>query len=71
MPTDRPNHTLAAVVDHALTIADVRAAAAYMADHGAGFALTCRVLVEPARRRPGAMTEVQAAPPPRGRPPFA
>jgi hypothetical protein len=51
MPTDRPNTDLARAVDHALTMPDVRAAAAFLADQGAGFALICRVLAEPARRR--------------------
>lgn len=60
MPTDRPNTALARAVDHALSMDDVRAAAAYLADHGAGFALICRVLAEPARRRAQA---VAAAPP--------
>lgn len=48
---DRPNTELARAVDEALTMDDVHAAAAYLVDHGAGFALTCRVLAEPARRR--------------------
>ena len=51
MPTDRPNINLAAAVDEARALADVRAAAAFLADRGAGFALICRVLAEPARRR--------------------
>jgi|APAra7269097635_1048570.scaffolds.fasta_scaffold41461_2 hypothetical protein len=62
MELSRPNTELAAAVDHALTMGDVRAAAAYLADHGAGFALICRVLAEPARRRPGATTEAPATP---------
>jgi hypothetical protein len=51
MPTDRPNTNLARAVDEALTMRDVRAAAAFLAKEGAGFALICRVLAEPARRR--------------------
>ena len=51
MPADRPNINLAAAVDHALTMRDVRAAAAFLVDHRAGFALICRVLKDPARRR--------------------
>jgi hypothetical protein len=51
MPTDRPNTNLARAVDEALTMSDVRTAAAFLAGHGAGFALICRVLAEPARRR--------------------
>jgi hypothetical protein len=53
---DRPNAELARAVDEALTMDDVRAAAAFLADHGAGFALICRVLAEPARRRVPAVT---------------
>lgn len=48
---DRPNTELAHAVEHALTMDDVRAAAAFLAGHGAGFALTCRVLAEPTKRR--------------------
>jgi len=51
MDNDRPNTELAAAVDHALTMEDVRGAVAYLADHGPGFALICRVLAEPTRRR--------------------
>ena len=51
MELGRPNAELAAAVEHALAMDDVRAAAAYLAEHGAGFALTCRVLTEPLRRR--------------------
>jgi hypothetical protein len=51
MPIDRPNIELSRAVDQALTMADVRAAAAFLANQGAGFALICRVLGEPARRR--------------------
>jgi len=68
---DRPNTELARAVDEALMMDDVRAAAAYLADHGAGFALTCRVLAEPARRRPAATTAAPAIPQLRDRPPFA
>lgn len=51
---DRLNTELASAVDAAINLAeqqDVRTAADLLADHGAGFALTCRVLAEPARRR--------------------
>lgn len=51
----RPNTGLAATVDQALDLAEeqgARAAAAFLTARGAGFALTCRVLAEPARRRP-------------------
>lgn len=54
MTTDRPNADLALTVDLALLRADklgVRAAAAFMASRGASFALICRVLAEPGRRR--------------------
>jgi hypothetical protein len=50
----RPNTDLAAAVDQALAIAieqDARAAAHFLESRGAGFALTCRVLAEPGRRR--------------------
>lgn len=52
--TDRPNSSLAAAVDQALAVADehgAQAAARFLTDRGAGFALTCRVLAEPMRRR--------------------
>jgi hypothetical protein len=52
--TDRANTDLAAVVDQALAIALEQGrgtAARFLTDHGAGFALTCRVLAEPAQRR--------------------
>lgn len=42
---------LARAVDEALTMEDARVAAAFLADCGAEFALICRVLAEPARRR--------------------
>jgi hypothetical protein len=54
MTADRPNSDLALIVDLALLRVDklgVRGAAAFMASRGASFALTCRVLAEPARRR--------------------
>lgn len=54
MNTDRPNTTLAAAVDLALDIfveLGPRAAAMFLADRGASFSLTCRVLAEPERRR--------------------
>jgi hypothetical protein len=50
----RPNTDLAVVVDQALAIAieqDARAAARFLEGYGASFAVTCRVLGEPARRR--------------------
>jgi hypothetical protein len=53
--TGRPNTGLAAIVDQALAIAleqDARAAARFLTERGAGFALTCRVLAQPDRRRP-------------------
>lgn len=52
--TGRLNTDLAAAVDLALAIAiehGARAAARFLEGQGAGFALTCRVLGEPARRR--------------------
>lgn len=55
MTSDRPNTDLDAVVNQALTIIiedGPRAAAAFLQQQGAGFALTCRVLAEPSRRRP-------------------
>jgi hypothetical protein len=54
MTTDRSNTHLAAAVDQALDIhheLGPRAAASFLAEQGAGFALTCRVLAEPERRR--------------------
>jgi hypothetical protein len=51
---DGPNTHLAAAVDQALALAmepDARAAAQFLEEQGAGFALTCRVLAEPGRRR--------------------
>ena len=71
MPADRPNTDLARAIDEALTMDDVRAAAAFLADHGAGFALICRVLGKEARRRPAAMTAAPAARSPGGRLPSA
>ena len=61
MPTDRPNTILATAVDQALNMADVHAAAAFLASRGAGFALICRVLAEPARRRTPAVPAAPAA----------
>lgn len=69
MTTDRPNTDLAAVVDQALAVAleqGARAAAHFMEARGAGFALTCRVLAEPERRRT-VMQERVAIPPNMGR----
>lgn len=60
--TDRPNHELAAAVDQALAMPDRQAAARYLEEKGAGLALICRVLAEPARRR-AAMTPAPAIPP--------
>lgn len=54
MITDRPNIQLSAVVDQALDLAEqkgVRTAAAFLTQYGADFALICRVLQEPTRRR--------------------
>ena len=54
MTTDRANTQPAAVVDQAVDLADqqgVRAAAALLTRYGADFALICRVLQEPTRRR--------------------
>lgn len=51
---NRANTDLALIVDLALLRAEklgVRVTAAFLADHGASFALTCRVLAEPGRRR--------------------
>jgi hypothetical protein len=53
---DRPNTTLAATVDQALAVLEqrgARAAADFLQARGAGFALICRVVAEPARRRAG------------------
>jgi hypothetical protein len=68
---DRPNTELAAAVDHALTMDDVHVAASFLAVYGAGFALICRVLAEPARRRQAETTAAPARPQPRGRSPSA
>ena len=54
IPPDRPNAELAAAVEAALNMIKMhgmRAAATYLAEHGAGFALICRVLAEPGQRR--------------------
>jgi hypothetical protein len=54
MTTDRLNTDLAAAVDQAAAIhieLGPRAAAAFLEAQGAGFALICRVLEEPERRR--------------------
>lgn len=59
----RPNTDLAAVVDQALALAEkqgARAAAAFLTARGAGFALTCRVLTEPERRRQRALAVYSA-----------
>jgi hypothetical protein len=50
----RQNADLATAVDQALAVAieqGTRAAAHFLTNHGTGFALTCRVLAEPDRRR--------------------
>lgn len=68
MTTDRPNRTLSADVELALLLVDlvgVRLAARFLARRGADFALTCRVLAEPARRRAAARTAALAEPAPR------
>lgn len=70
MNEGRPNVELAQIVDHALTMGDVRTAAAFLVEHGAGFALICRVLGKSARYR-AATTEAPAAPEPRARLPSA
>lgn len=65
MHTDRPNTKLAATVDQALAMAEdqgLRAAAHFLEARGASFALTCRVLMEPARRR---ATGIDLVPPSR------
>lgn len=52
--TDRPNTDLSTAVDQALAMLEqqgARAAADFLKARGAGFALTCRVLAEPERRR--------------------
>jgi hypothetical protein len=52
--TDRPNTQLAATVDQALIVLEqqgIGAAARFLEASGARFALICRVLAEPARRR--------------------
>jgi hypothetical protein len=60
---DRPNRRLAALVEAALELRmeyDERAAAAFLTAAGADFALTVRVLSEPERRRPRAVTKLAA-----------
>jgi hypothetical protein len=54
MDTARSNTDLAITVDLALLLARTKGpqrAAAFLTARGAGFALTCRVLADPARRR--------------------
>jgi hypothetical protein len=54
MTTDRPNTDLAAAVNEALAVQlehGRETAARFLMSQGAGFALTCRVLAEPGRRR--------------------
>lgn len=68
MTLDRPNRVLAADITLALLLVErigVRAAAAFLASGGAGFALTCRVLQEPAQRRAVVTTAAPAAQAPR------
>lgn len=51
---DRPNTDLSAAVDQALAVClelGPRAAATFLEARGAAFALTCRVLGQPERRR--------------------
>lgn len=65
MTADRPNCVLSADVDLALILVEqigMHAAAAFLSTRGAGFALTCRVLQEPARRRTAAMTPALEVP---------
>jgi hypothetical protein len=55
MTTDRPNTDLAAAVDQAVVILiedGPREATNFLEARGAGFALICRVLADPGRRRP-------------------
>lgn len=52
--TDRPNANLAQIVDQALAVClehGRETAARFLMSRGAGFALICRVLAEPGRRR--------------------
>jgi hypothetical protein len=54
MTSDRSNRALSSDVEVALVLAGrvgVRIAARFLANRGAGFALICRVLGEPERRR--------------------
>jgi hypothetical protein len=54
MPADRQNSRLSADIELALALAEtagVHAAAKFLTKRGAGFALICRVLAEPTRRR--------------------
>jgi hypothetical protein len=54
MNADRPNRTLSSDVELALILAErvgVQVAARFLTKRGAGFALTCRVLGDPDRRR--------------------
>lgn len=54
MRSDRPNRRLSSDVELALALAEragVRIAARFLAKRGAGFAVICRVLADPARRR--------------------
>jgi len=59
--TDRPNTDLSAAVDQALTMADKQAAARFLTAQGASFALICRVMAEPQRRRAHALDFPPAA----------
>jgi hypothetical protein len=55
MTSDRPNTDLAAAINEALAVQlehGRKTAARFLMSRGAGFALTCRVLAEPGRRRP-------------------
>lgn len=71
MTADRPNRTLSADVELALLLVDLvgaHLAAKFLTRRGADFALTCRVLGEPAHRRVGARTSEPAEPAPRDHP---
>lgn len=66
MDIGRTNTELAAAVVIALAIAPVlgvQMAARYLERSGAGFALTCRVLMQPARRRHAVFSDARASAP--------
>lgn len=63
MNRDRQNTDLASVVFQAVAKAETEgahAAAAFLMERGASFALTCRVLAEPGRRRAEAILAAPA-----------